>query len=288
MSEPIVFLNGLFMPLHRARISVTDRGFNYGDGLFETMRAYGGNIFRLGSHLERLYQSLDCIYLKVPMTIGEMKTAIDKTLLANGLSDCMIRLTISRGEQSSGFQIDPEIPPTLVIVVRPLGDLPREWYEQGIKISLFPGTTQQFGGIDRSIKSCNFLNNILIREKANQNDSVEGIMMDEQGGATEGTTSNLFIIKEGVLITPAINENILPGITRQAVLENAGELNIPVAQRVITQDDIYHAEEVFITNSRIEILPVRRADDRFIGKECPGPVTRLLHTEFLKTIEGEK
>jgi branched-chain amino acid aminotransferase len=288
MPETLVYLNGLFMPLRCARVSVTDRGFNYGDGLFETMRSYKGNIFRIDSHLERLYQSLECIYLNVPMTVGEMKNAMGQTLLLNGQPDCMIRLTISRGEQSSGFNINSDIAPTLVIIVKPLEGLPREWYERGIKISLFPAMAQKVGGLARSIKSCNFLNNILIREKANQNGSVEGILMDDKGQVTEGTTSNIFIVKDGTLITPAINENILAGITRQAVLEIAEQLKLPLAEQAINAKDIYHAEEVFITNSRIEILPVCRADDRKIGNECPGPITRQLHTEFLKSVEGEK
>jgi branched-chain amino acid aminotransferase len=288
MPENIVYLNGLFIPFHCARVSVTDRGFNYGDGLFETMRSYNGNIFRLDSHLERLYQSLECIYLNVPMTAGEIKNAIGQTLLINGQTECMIRLTISRGEQLSGFNIDSDMAPTVVIIVKPLEDLPREWYEQGIRISLFPATAQKVGGLARSIKSCNFLNNILVREKANQRNSVEGILIDEKGLITEGTTSNIFIVKNGTLITPAINENILAGITRQAVLDIASLLNLPVAQQAITQEEIYHAEEVFITNSRIEILPVCRADGRKIGNECPGPITRQLSTEFLKSVEGEK
>ena len=156
MAEPTVFLNGLFMPLSSASVSVLDRGFNYGDGLFETMRSYGGKIFRLDAHLDRLYQSLETIYLLVPMTVGEMKSAVRETLIRNGHSDSMIRLTISRGEQNAGFHIDPETAPTLVIIVRPLETLPREWVEKGIKISLFPSTAQKLGGLGRQIKSCNF------------------------------------------------------------------------------------------------------------------------------------
>ncbi len=288
MAEPIVFFNGLFMPLHLARVSVVDRGFSYGDGLFETMRSYKGNIFRLDAHLERLYQSLDDIYLEVPMTVGEMKTAIEETLLKNGQPDCMIRLTVSRGEQAGGFYIHTETVPTLVIIVRPLEALPKEWYEQGIKISLFPSTSKKIGGLARSIKSCNFLSNIIVRELAHQKNSVEGIMIDDQGLITEGTTSNVFVVKEGILRTPEINENILPGITRQAVLDIAEQLGMPVALQALTAEDIYYAEEVFITNSRIEILPVRRADDWLIGEGSPGPMTRLLHAEFLKSVEGKK
>jgi len=287
MAGPTVFLNGLFMPLASARVSVLDRGFSYGDGLFETMRSYGGKIFRLDAHLERLCQSLDVIYLNVPMTVGEIKSAVRETLIRNGHSDSMIRLTISRGEQNAGFHIDPEMAPTLVIIVRPLEPLPREWVEKGIKISLFPSTAQKVGGLGRQIKSCNFLSNVIIREQAHRDNSVEGIRLDEQGRVTEGTTSNVFIVKDRTLITPEINENILPGITRQTVLEIAARKGIPVSLQTLTAEDIYHAEEVFITNSGIEILPVRVADDRIIGDGNPGTITRFLHEEFLKSVEGE-
>jgi branched-chain amino acid aminotransferase len=288
MAEATVFLNGLFMPLDSARVSVVDRGFSYGDGLFETMRSYDGTIFRLNAHLERLYQSLDTIYLNIPMTVGEIKSAVCETLVKNGQPDCMIRLTVSRGEQTSGFHVDPDAAPTLVIIVRSLEVLPKEWHERGIKISLYPNTAQKVGGLHRSIKSCNFLTNILIREKAHRQNSVEGILMDERGRITEGTTSNVFIVKDGTLMTPAINENVLAGITRQEVLDIAQRLKIPIAQRDISAENIYHAEEVFITNSRIEILPVQRVDGRTIGDTGPGPITRRLHLEFLKTVEGEK
>jgi branched-chain amino acid aminotransferase len=285
-TEPTVFLNGLFLPLPLARISVVDRGFSYGDGLFETMRSYNGKIFKLDAHLERLFQSLDLIYLNVPMTVGEMKSAIGETLIRNGQADCMIRLTVSRGEQSSGFHLDPAIAPTLVILVRPLEALPREWYQQGINISLFPSTAQKVGGLGRPVKSCNYLSNVIIRELAHRQNSIEGVMIDDHGRVTEGTTSNVFIVKQGTLITPEINEHILPGITRQAVLDIAVQKEIPVTLQALTADDIYHAEEVFITNSRIEILPVKQADERTIGEGRPGPMTRLLHEELLKSIEG--
>lgn len=287
MAEPTVFLNGLFMPLPSARVSVVDRGFSYGDGLFETMRSYGGQIFRLDAHLERLYQSLEQIYLDIPMTAGEMDYSVRETLNRNGQPDCMVRLTISRGEQHGGFHIDPDGPPTLVIIVRPLETLPGEWYQRGIKISLFPSTAQKIGGLGRSIKSCNFLTNVIVREQAHRNNSVEGILIDDRGRITEGTTSNVFIVQEGTLVTPEINEHILPGITRQAVLDIAAKNEIPVALQAITADDLYHAEEVFITNSRVEILPVRMADDRTIGEGKPGRMTRFLHGEFLKSVEGE-
>ncbi|GJL78221.1 MAG: branched chain amino acid aminotransferase [Nitrospinaceae bacterium] len=286
MGERIVFLNGLFMAQSSATVSVLDRGFCYGDGLFETMRCYGNRVFCLDEHLERLYQSLDLIYLDVPMTREEMRSALYETIKRNQVPDSMVRLTISRGEQSTGFHIDPETSPTFVIVVRELEPLPAEWYEKGIDISLFPETANRIGGLARQIKSCNFLTYIIVREMAHSKKSVEGILLDDNNRVTEGTTSNVFMVKDGVLKTPDLNPHILPGITRQVVLKVAEKNGIPVSLNTIHAEDIYHADEVFVTNSRIEVMPVRNADGKTIGSGRPGEVTRLLHAEFLKSVEG--
>jgi branched-chain amino acid aminotransferase len=287
MRERTVFLNGLFMPQSSATVSVMDRGFCYGDGLFETMRSYGNKVFRLEDHLERLYQSLDLIYLNVPITRNEMRFAILETLKRNQRPDSMVRLTISRGEQTTGFHIDPEACPTLVIIVRELEPLPEEWLEEGIKISLFPSTAFRVGGLTQQIKSCNFLSYILVRELAHRKNSTEGILIDDDDRITEGSTSNLFIVKDGLLKTPQLNRYILPGITRKVVLELAENRGIPISRQTLKSEDIYHADEVFITNSRVEILPVRCADDKIIGSGKPGEMTRFLHAEFLKSIEGQ-
>jgi branched-chain amino acid aminotransferase len=286
MRERTIFLNGLFMGQSAATVSVFDRGFCYGDGLFETMRSYGNKVFRLDDHLERLYQSLDLIYLNVPMTRGEIRSAIQETLERNHYPDSMIRLTVSRGEQTKGFHIDPEVPPTVVIIVRELEPLPEEWQAEGIKISLFPSTAFRIGGLAQQIKSCNFLSYILVRELAHRKNSIEGILIDDDDRITEGTTSNIFIVKDGVLKTPQLNRYILPGITRQVVLEIAERNGIPISQETLNPEDVHHADEVFITNSRVEILPVNNADDKIIGSGKPGKITRFLHAEFLKSIEG--
>lgn len=287
MRERTVFFNGLYMPQSTATVSVMDRGFCYGDGLFETMRSYGNKVFRLQEHMERLYQSLELIYLNVPITRNEMQFAVQETLKRNQCPDSMVRLTISRGEQTTGFHIDPEACPTLVITVRELEPLPEEWLEEGIKISLFPSTAFRVGGLTQQIKSCNFLSYILVRELAQQKNSMEGILLDDDGNVTEGTTSNIFIVKDGLLKTPQLNRYILPGITRQVVLELAENRGISISQQSLKSKDIYQADEVFITNSRVEILPVRCADDKVIGAGKPGEMTRFLHAEFLKIIEGQ-
>ena len=285
MKEPVVFVNGLFWPQSRAQVSVLDRGFSYGDGLFETLRAYKGTVFRLEDHLDRWAHSARLIFLELPMTRGELRAAIYEPLERNGLSDAIIRLTVTRGEQAAGFSIDSEAPPTAVVHVRPFEALPGHLYAEGVAISLFSNSASRIGGIHSQIKSCNFLSQIVLRERARKEGSFEGIMIDDSQRIADGTTSNIFIVKDGGLKTPALNEFVLPGITRLAVLELAQSLGIPCAEQALTAEDIYQADEVFLTSTGIEILPVREADKRSIGIGEPGPITRRLRAMFLKTVE---
>ncbi len=282
MNEPVVYLNGLFVPLSSAKVSILDRGFAYGDGLFETMRAYKGRVFRLNDHIERLVGSLRLVGIELPATEKELRCAIQQTLEKNACPDSILRMTVSRGEQDAGFTIDPEASPTLVIQPRPLQPLPGEWYEEGIDVALFPGSAVKISGLARQVKSCNFLSYILIREQARQKGAVEGILMDDHHRITEGTTSNIFVVKDGVLKTPELNQYILPGITRQVVLEIAVEQGIPAFEASLTSEDIFQADEVFITNSAIELVAVKKADAKTIGAGKPGEITRYLHREYLK------
>ena len=288
MDNATVFLNGLFVPLKNARVSILDRGFCYGDGLFETMRAYRGTVFKVGSHLDRLFDSLEKIYLDLPMTRKEVASAILETLDRNYSPEAMVRLTVSRGEQIPGFAIDPGGVPTVVIHVRPYIPVPAHWNETGVQITLFPGSCVRTSGLDRQVKSCNYLSQIILRERAAKNNAVEGIMVDPQNKITEGTVSNIFLVRRNELITPALNEYILPGITRQVVIDIAREQGLPCSEREVPCEELEAADEVFLTNSGFEILPVCRIDDKIIGSGKPGTMTRFVQKEFLKTVEGEE
>ncbi len=284
----IVFVNGLYRPQERARVSVLDRGFLYGDGLFETMRAYGGNVFGLDAHLARLRRSLELIFLDLPMTDGELKTALNATLMKNGCLDAIVRLMVSRGEQAAaGPVIDDTAAPTVVALTRSTIPLPQSAYEEGVRIALFPRSAVRTSGLAQQVKSCNYLSHIVVRELAGRTQAEEGIFMDCGGRITEGTMSNLFLVKEGRLKTPELNPFILPGITRQIVLELAAESGIPCDEAGLLAEDVYKADEVFLTNSAIEILPVRAADGRPIGEGAPGPVTRSLCGTFRDRVEKQ-
>ncbi|MBT5867245.1 MAG: hypothetical protein HOH38_00235 [Nitrospinaceae bacterium] len=284
MRDSIVYLNGLFTPLEKAHISIMDRGFCYGDGLFETMRACNGTIFRLDQHIDRLFKSLPLIFLDIPMTHNEVKHTVQETLNRNDFDNAIIRLTLTRGVNRTGFQIDPDTAPTLVIHARP--HIPNIVHQKGVQISLINTAASRLPGLNKNLKSCNFLLNILVQELSRQKGSMEGIIVDPDLGVTEGATSNIFIVKNGVLKTPSMDNLILEGITRQVVLEIAQTHDIPIEQCALTAEEVLTADEVFITNSGIDIVPVIQVDEIIIGTHQPGDLTCFLRNKFLKCVEA--
>jgi len=285
MQDSIVYLNGLFTPLENAKVSILDRGFCYGDGLFETMRVCNGKVFRFDQHIERLFRSLPLIFLDLPMTPEEVKAVVQETLARNKYKNAIIRLTVTRGIGSPNFQMDSEVPPTLVVHARPHYSLPKVIYTKGVQITLFTMRASGLPSVKQGLKTCNFLSNILVREISMRRGSMEGVIVDPDLGVTEGATSNLFIVKHGVLKTPAVNNLVLEGITRRVVLEIARDHKIPVEEGSLMPEDILTADEVFITNSGIDIVPVIRVDGTGIGNKKPGILTCFLQDEFLKGIE---
>ena len=256
MLTPIVYINGLFWTIDNANISVLDRGFTYGDGLFETMRVYSGKIFRLEHHLDRLFQSARSIFIELPITRNEIRSAIYAALKLNGLSNSIVRLTVTRGELGSGINVDYSSPPTVVILVKPVKAISKKTYKEGIGIKLYKKSAIRTQGISNKIKSCNYLSNIILRENALKENFFEAVLLDHNHNVTEGTISNIFIIKNNQLKTPILNEFVLSGIIRQAILDLCLENNIPFKEDLIAENDLYEADELFLTNSGIEILPV--------------------------------
>ncbi len=285
MQDSIVYLNGLFTPLENAKVSVLDRGFCYGDGLFETLRVHNEKVFRVDQHIQRLFSSLPLIFLDLPMTPGEVKAMMQETLSRNKYKNAIIRLTVTRGIGSENFQIDAEVPPTIVVHVRPHHPLPKVVYNKGVQITLLTMRAPGLPSMKQGLKTCNFLSNVLVREISTQKGSMEGVIVDPDLGVTEGATSNLFIAKRGVLKTPAVNNLVVEGITRQVALEIARNHKIPVEEGLLMPEDILSADEVFITSSGIDIVPVTRVDNTSIGNKSPGILTRFLQGELLKCIE---
>ena len=285
MRTPIVYINGLFWAIDKATISVLDRGFTYGDGLFETMRSYSGKIFRLECHLDRLLLSARSIFIDLPMTKNEIRSAINASIELNKLSNSIVRLTITRGEQDPGLNIDYSAPPTVVIIVRPTKVISKNVYKKGIGIKLYKKSAIRTQGISNQIKSCNYLSNILLREKAIKEGFFEAILLDNNNNATEGTISNIFIIKNNQLRTPSLNEFVLGGIIRKSILDICRANNISFKETAITEKDLYEADEIFLTNSGIEVLPVSNINHRNLKDINPNSMTTRIHTLLLKSFE---
>ena len=285
MLTPIVYINGLFWTIDKANISVLDRGFTHGDGLFETMRVYSGKIFRLEHHLDRLFQSARSILIELPITKNEIRSAIYAALKLNGLSNSIVRLTVTRGKLDSGVNIDYSSPPTIVILVKPVKAISKKTYKEGIGIKLYKKSAIRTQGISNKIKSCNYLSNIILRENALKENFFEAILLDHNHNVTEGTISNIFIIKNNQLKTPITNEFVLSGIIRQAILDLCLENNIPFKEDLITERELYEADELFLTNSAIEILPVRNINHHKLKNRGMRPMTKHIHMLLLKSFE---
>jgi len=285
MLTPIVYINGLFWTIDKANISVLDRGFTYGDGLFETMRVHAGKIFRLEHHLNRLFQSARSIFIELPMTRNEIRSAIYAAIKLNGLSNSIVRLTVTRGELGSSINVDYSSPPTVVILVKPVNAISKKIYKEGVGIKLYKKSAIRTQGISNQIKSCNYLSNIILRENALRENFFEAILLDHNHNVTEGTISNIFIIKNNQLKTPIVNEFVLGGIIRQAILELCLENNIPFKEDLITERELYEADELFLTNSAIEILPVRNINHHKLKNRGMRPMTKHIHMLLLKSFE---
>jgi len=279
----IVFLNSEFVPLNEAKISVMDRGFLYGDGIFETLRAYDGKIFKLQEHLERMRRTASALQLPFPQTQMELANIIAILLEKNDLQDAIVRITLTRGVSDHGILIGDN-PPTLVLFACPVSEI--AFHETGVSVVLVADGISALPGMTQGIKSCNFLSNIILREYARQRGAFEGIGLDAKERLTEGSISNVFLVKEGILKTPGLNAFILPGITRQTVLEIAEGLDIETMETELTAELLYDADEVFIVNTGWEIMPVVEADGKRIGSGAQGPLTRGIREGYRKIIEG--
>jgi branched-chain amino acid aminotransferase len=281
-----IFLNGSFVNFTRAKISVFDRGFLYGDGLFETMQAYWGKVFRLQDHLDRLFRAAKEIRLSVPYTRKELKNIIKKVLKTNGLSDAYIRLTLSRGVSESGLISGNKSSPTLVIVARVFKRLSPSAYRKGWRATVVETRQNEASPLSR-LKSLNFLNNILARKEAETKRVDEGILLNTLGEVTEASTSNIFLANKDSIITPSEESGLLPGITRGVVLKLAPNLGLKAYERTVNLSHLMRAREAFLTNSLIEIMPLVEIDGRRIGKGRPGPITEKIHRAYQAVVRKE-
>jgi branched-chain amino acid aminotransferase len=280
-----IYLNGKYVQKENAMISVYDHGFLYGDGIFEGIRIYNGNIFKCKEHLDRLYDSAKSIMLNIPLSYLEMKQVLIETVRKNELRDGYIRLVVSRGPGDLG--LDPRRSPkaNVIIIVEQLAIYPEEAYLNGLKTVSVSTRRNIPDALNPKIKSLNYLNNILVKIQANLAGVGEAIMLNSQGFVAEGSSDNIFIIKRGIVYTPPCYCGALEGITRAAIIEICLNIGIPIKEEPFTLHDVYVADEVFFTGTAAEVIAVREVDARIIGEGRAGPITTRLLKEFRSVVE---
>ncbi|EZP76373.1 branched-chain amino acid aminotransferase [Parageobacillus genomosp. 1] len=287
MSEQWIFLNGEFVTKENAKISVYDHGFLYGDGVFEGIRVYSGNVFRLHEHIDRLYNSAKSILLTIPYTKEEMIDYIIETIRRNQYQDAYIRLVVSRGVGDLGLDPYRCKTPQVVIIVEPLALFPKHLYETGIEVVTVATRRNRSDVLSPKVKSLNYLNNVLVKIEAHLANVSEALILNDQGYVAEGSGDNVFIIKDQVVYTPPGYVGALEGITRQAIIEIAQDLGYVVKEEPFTRHDVYVADEVFLTGTAAEVIAVVKVDGRVIGEGVPGPHTKRLLEEFRRRVVSE-
>ena len=280
MSE-IVYLNGSLLSLNEAGISPADYGFLYGFGVFETMRAYDGKVSFLDKHLNRLARSAETLGL--PATTLDIGKAVTATLKANKLRDARIRVTVSAGE--GGAVPDPRscTSPTVLITARHYQPPAEEIYEKGFKAVISSIRRNSQSPLSR-LKTTNYLESMLAKQEAKDKGADEAVLLSERDLVAEASMSNIFLVADGILKTPQLDNGILPGITREIVLDLAPKLGIETVAGDIWLDDLFEAEESFLTNSLIEIMPLVKVAGKRIGSGKPGPVTRKFRQAYRELV----
>jgi len=272
MTTSIVYLNSKYMPLEQACVPVLDRGFIFGDGVYEVIPVYGRKVFRLEHHLQRLKNSMQAVRLNNPHTDEEWSEIINNVIERNDGGDQSIYLQVTRGVANRDHRFPGDAIPTVFVMSNLFVMVPSEQLEHGVSAITLDDIRWQYC----SIKSIALLPNILLRQQAVEQDAAEAILL-RNNEVTEGAASNVFIVKDGVIITPPKTDCLLPGITRDLVVEQAHEHDMPVEEIIIKQDDLFTADEIWLTSSTKEILPVTQLNSQTVGTGKPGPVWKQMY-----------
>jgi branched-chain amino acid aminotransferase len=286
--ELLVYIDEVYCPKSQAKVSVYDHGLLYGDGVFEGIRAYNGVVFKLKEHIERLYRSAHAIMLQMPLTKEEMTQAVLRTLRRNKLSTAYIRLVVTRGVGDLGLDPRKCPKPSIIIITDTISLHAGEAKEKGITAMISWVKRNPVDTTTHEIKSLNYLNSVLAKIEANMSGVDEAICLDKNGFVVEGVGENLFIVKNGKILTPPSYTGALAGITAQVVTKLAKKLGFDVTETNITPFQLFTADEVFFTGTAAEIVPIREVNKRQIGNGSPGPVTKRLMAEFHKIVLDPK
>lgn len=282
-----IYIDGKLVDKEQATVSVYDHGLLYGDGVFEGIRSYNGLVFKLDEHIDRLYESAHTLMMDIGLTKKEMEKAVIQTLQANGLSDAYIRLVVTRGVGDLGLDPRKCKKTTTFIIADKISLYPREYYDKGLQIVTVATIRNHTEALNPQLKTLNYLNNILAKIEAINAGVNEALLLNAQGYVTECTGENVFYIKDKQLVTPPPYVGILKGITRAVAMRLGDELGLEVKEDVFTRHDLYTAEEVFLTGTAAEIVPISKIDNRTIGEGKPGPWTKKLMAEFQKITSKE-
>lgn len=285
-SASLIWLDGKLLPKEQAAVSVYDHGVLYGDGVFEGIRQYNGRIFEKEAHLKRLYESAHGIRLPIPYTSQQLSDALEETLAANKLRDCYIRLVVTRGVGYLGVSPKNCKTPATYIIADTIQMYPEETYKSGMSIIVASTVRNHPNALSPKIKSLNYLNNVMAKWEALDAGVSEAVMLNHLGYVCECTGDNIFIVKNGELLTPPEESGILVGITRQVVMGLGRAAGITVVEKNLTRQDLYVSDECFLTGTGAEVIPVTRIDSRNIGNGKVGAITQRLIEAFHRKVRG--
>ena len=280
IKEAKIYIDGKFYSEAEAKISVFDHGLLYGDGIFEGIRFYNGRVFRLGEHLDRLWDSARSICLEIPMTKQAMTEALLEAVRKNNLRDGYVRLVVTRGIGNLGLNPTQCKSPSVIMIVAAITLYHENVYRKGLTIVTCATRRCSPGALNPAVKSLNYLNNVMARLEANLADADEALMLNDTGNVAECTADNIFVIKRSQIVTPPVTAGALRGITRSVAFEIAEELGLKTLKADMTRHDVYAADECFLTGTAAEIVPVVKADGRVIGNGKPGSITTRIIARF--------
>lgn len=279
-----IYLDGKYVDEADAKVSVFDHGLLYGDGVFEGIRLYGGNVFRLHEHLERLEMSAKAILLKLPHTRDQLVEITCETCRQNQLTDAYIRFVVTRGVGDLGLAPWLCAKPSVFVIASKISLYPQEHYDNGLSIVTVPTRRINPAALPSTVKSLNYLNNILGKIEAKQFGALEGIMLNDQGYIAECTADNIFTVHRGEIHTPAASQGALKGVTRGTIFDVANELGVPIRESNLTRYDVWCADECFLTGTGAEVIPVVKLDGREIGNGKPGLITQRVLESFRRRV----